>query len=246
MTTKLLTDDEIRRILQTYNTIGIAGEKECGKSVLDAMFAHAQNEGEVIVIDALGVFNPLNDNKTAAIPGSAYYPSPDAFIQKQDKSFKKHVINFSKIKNRRDKIIKMDELCDHIEGVAEKEKNKTQRTLIIDEAADFIPQKGKKSESLEYTIKNGRNWLVLPTILTTQRPQRIDKDSFELSNAYIIFNQMGKNTLDRLVEITNAEDPDSMETRIRGLEKRHFLLVHKNDIQEYKIPEYKFAFKQHR
>lgn len=245
MEVKTLTDDEIRRLLNEFNTIGIAGEKECGKSVLDAMFANAQNVGEVIVIDALGIYDPRNENKTAGIPGSAYYSSPDVFIKRQDKEFKKHVVNFSKIKSMKTKIEKMNALCDYIEQLAEKEKTKTQRTFIIDEAADFIPQRGTRSQSLEYTIKNGRNWKVRPQILTTQRPQRIDKDSFELSNAYIIFKQLGENTLKRLVEITNAEDAEAMKTRLRALKPRHFLLVYGNEIQEYKIPDYKFAFAQH-
>lgn len=240
---KILTDTEIQTLLDKYRTWGVAGEKRSGKSVLDAMLANAQQKGRVVTIDALGVYNPENPNKTAVIPRSVYYDSPDDFLNHYEKNEKKHIINFSTIKSRETKLEKMNAVCDFIETLCRKDNEQT--TLIIDEAADFIPQAGGKSESLQYTVKNGANWRVFPIILTTQRPQRINKDEFELSDCYIIFKQMGKNTLDRLVEITNAEDPEAMKTRLRELPPRHFLLVYGNEIEEYKIPDYKFAFAQH-
>lgn len=240
---KTLTDTEIQRLLNEFRTWGIAGEKRSGKSVLDAMLANAQKKGRVVVCDALGVYNPENPNKTALIPGSVYYDNPEDFTNAYEKHEKKHVVNFSTIKNKAEKIEKMNAVCDFIEELCRKDNEQT--TLIIDEAADFIPQAGLKSESLEYTVKNGANWRVFPVILTTQRPQRINKDEFELSDCYIIFKQLGENTLKRLVEITNAEDAETMKTRLRALKPRHFLLVYDNEIQEYKIPDYKFAFAQH-
>lgn len=243
MEIKSLTDPEIQILLDKYRTWGIAGEKRSGKSVLDAMLANAQKKGRVIVCDALGVYDPENPNKTALIPGSIYYDNPGDFLADYQKPEKKHVINFSTIKNKTEKIEKMNAVCDFIEMLCRKDNEQT--TLIIDEAADFIPQRGARSESLEYTIKNGANWRVFPVIMTTQRPQRIDKDSFELSDCYLIFKQLGENTLKRLAEITNAENEESMKTRLRDLEPRHFLFVQGNDIQEYRIPEYKYAFAQH-
>ena len=243
MKTETLTPEKIREICNECNTLTILGEKESGKSVLDIMIADALNTPRVIVWDMLGVFNPENQNKTAVLsPPSVYYDTPQAFMSNFQKDTQKHVINFLKIRNKKELVETANKVIQFIEKICKNDNKQT--AVIIDEAADIIPQKGLKADDVEYNIKNGRNWRMNPIILTTQRPQTVDKDDLELSNAYFIFTQLGENTLERLVDITNAENRQEMKSILRGLPKRHVLYVKKNEYKILKIPEYKNAFKQ--
>ncbi|WP_338099572.1 hypothetical protein [Methanolapillus africanus] len=239
-TIKELTPDEIRKITDEFHTLGVVGEKGSGKSVLGAMFGAAAPV-RTFVFDMLGVYNPDNKFKTAVIPGMAYYPSPESFIQNYDKTAKKHVISFENVEL--DNLVQaVDMVCEFIIDKVKKDGIETE--IIADEAADFVPEAGKISNKFHILTKNGRNWGIRPVIFLTQRPQSVTKKIFELADGNFLFGQLGENTLDRTVSMTNTRDPDEMRTLLRELPPRHVLFVHKNEIQPYKIPTYKNAFKQ--
>ena len=206
------------------------------------MIAHALKIPRVVLFDILGVFNPAGCNKTAVIPGSAFYSSPAAFINKFENDTQKHVIDFSDI-DEDDLIAEMDAVNAFIESMCKKDNKQT--AIICDESVDIIPESGTYSKKFRRNVKNGRNWHIRPAIMTTQRPQEISKKGLEHSDGYFIFKQLGENTLERLADITNAEDRNATKTRLRNLEKRHVLFVHGNVIQEYVIPNYNYAFAQH-
>lgn len=217
-------------------TAAILAAKGSGKSVMLASILKSFKKG--VLIDTLGVYDPRKSHKTAVVPGSNYYESVEAFIHNHNK-FKeqRHIIDFSEYFDE-ELIEKSDKLFEYIYT------NLHDMPVLVDEVADIMPQMGLGSVWFHRLVKNGRNFGIRPVIFATQRPQGVNKTVLELCDTFFTSMHRGPRTIEYVMTILNDTGNKELGTMIRGLEKREFLKYDGGDIIKFKIPFYKWSFKQ--
>lgn len=222
----------------TEITTCILGAKNSGKSVFLAHLLNQSTE-KCILIDVLGVFNPRNEYKTAIVPNSYYCTNVDNYIDNYDKfpANAKIIIDVSEYIGN-DLINAVDKLSDHIM------QKKTKCCFMSDEIADIIPQDAKGSHGFHKAVKNGRNFGIRPIIFATQRPQSVNKKVFDLCDTFYVSSQKAPRTVEYILEILDASGNHEMRSRITRLKQREFLRFDGDVITDFKVPEYKYAFKQ--
>lgn len=219
-------------------TTAILGAKGSGKSVFLAEWVHSHNV-KSILIDVLGVFNPRNAYKTAIIPNSYYCMNVDNYIDNWDQFPRNAKIVIDVSQYIGDSLIQaMNKLCDHIL------KNKTDCAFLSDEIADIMPQMGKGSDSFHRLVKNGRNFGIRPVMFATQRPQSVNKSVFDLCDTFYVSSQKAPRTIDYILDILDSSGDHEMRSRITKLKQREFLRFDGDEITNYTVPKYKYAFKQ--
>lgn len=219
-------------------TTGILGAKGSGKSVLLSYFAEGYNS-KIILLDVLGVYNPKSNFKTAIVPHSYYCMDVESYLRMKDKFPKnaKIVISLEKYIDE-DLINAVDMLCEQLM------EDKESIALLSDEVADFMPNNAKGSKTFHRLVKNGRNYGIKPVILATQRPQSVDKSVFDLCDKFYISLQRAPRTVDYILEILDTAGNKELKKTITGLQKREFLIYDGERIEKWKVPTYKYAFKQ--
>ena len=172
-----------------YTTIGVIGQKGAGKTRFAIMCMAAWNIPSVF-IDPIGAVRKYRAQGMA--PTGTYIslmgvPSSSqlrATLQKKGI----YIFDTSKLIGRAN-ISFMDTLCRvllEIGGYA----------LFVDEVGDYAPQgMGRASWELERTVRVGRNMGIMPQMIMTQRPQRVDKNLLALCDCFIFFRVVY--TLDR-------------------------------------------------
>jgi hypothetical protein len=213
----------------------ILGAKGSGKSVFLAYLLSTAKK-RTVLFDMLGVFNPKSKHKTAVIPNSYYCLSPDDFIACIDKFPKnaKVVIDFSGLYS--------DELIYKIDEVSKILLSEGEWGVFSDEVADFMPLHSGSRE-FHQLVKNGRNYGIKPVIFATQRPQSANKNIFDLCECFFISQQKAPRTIEYILEIIDRKGDTETGSMIRKLEQREFL-IYDGDLRLYKVPFYKYSFKQ--
>lgn len=214
--------------------------KGSGKSVFLAYALSCWDKG--ILIDMLGVYNPRSNYKTAIVPDSVYFKSPDAFIKYCNKKNvsknpeKRFIIDLSHYTK-----MELIEEADKLFGYLYKHNpyGKGHYPLFVDEIMDIANQQGQTSYELIRLFKNGRNFGVKPMVVMTQRPQNTDKTIYELADAYYISKQMGLRTLKYINEIVQED----ISQQVKTIPQRHFIRYDGN-MQLIQVPNYPYAFSQ--
>lgn len=216
-------------------TVSILAAKGSGKSVLLASLLNEMSSG--ILIDMLGVFNPRRNYKTAIVPGSVYYESIEAFLEYYHQvPESKHIIDMSSYVG--DGLIDAsDKLCEYL-------IKSGRMALLIDEVADISPEAGKGSTEFHRLVKNGRNYGIRPIIMATQRPQSTQKKVLDLSDTFYVSTQRAPRTVEYILDILDKKGDKETATKIRSLQHREFLEFNGDKIQAFKVPAYRYAFKQ--
>ncbi|MDD3399395.1 MAG: hypothetical protein PHW93_07365 [Candidatus Methanomethylophilaceae archaeon] len=223
--TEMATEKEI--------TVSIIAAKGQGKSVFLASELNKLKKG--ILIDTIGVFDPRSRFKTAVVPNSSYFESPAAYI-KTDKKPKKSVIDFSGFIGS-ELVEKMDVLAAYIY------QNIPNMPVLIDEVADIMPLQGGSKE-LHRLIKNGRNHGNKPFVFATQRPQNMNKNIFDLCDVFFVSMQRAPRTVEYIADLADLRGDKEFVKKIKSLKQREFLRYDGVKIDSYRVPIYKYAFKQ--
>lgn len=217
-------------------TSAILAAKGSGKTVMLATMLNRLPKG--ILFDMLGVLNPRSNFKTAIIPNSAYFTSVNAFISGHRKvPEKKYVINLSDYLGE-SLINATDTLCDYIMG------SFPYYPVLVDEVADIIPQAGQISYSFHRMVKNGRNYGIRPIIFASQRPQNVNKNVLDLCDNFYVSMQRAPRSIEYILDIIDQKGSDEMASQIRQLDKREFIKFDGRNLTKFRVPTYKFAFKQ--
>lgn len=214
-------------------TVSIIAAKGQGKSVFLASELNKLKKG--ILIDTIGVFDPRSRFKTAVVPNSSYFETPTAYINTKKKP-KKSVIDFSRFIGN-EVIKEMDTLAAYIY------QNVPNMPVLIDEVADIMPLQGGSKE-LHRLIKNGRNHGNKPFVFATQRPQNMNKNIFDLCDVFFISMQRAPRTVEYISNLVDLRGDKSFSQKIKGLKRREFLKYDGEKISTYRVPVYKYAFKQ--
>lgn len=214
-------------------TASIIAAKGQGKSVFLASELHKMKKG--ILIDTIGVFDPRSQFKTAVVPNSSYFETPAVYIKTKNKP-KKSVIDFSQFIGN-EIIEEMDILAAYIY------QNVPNMPVLIDEVADIMPLMGGSKE-LHRLIKNGRNHGNKPFVFATQRPQNMNKNIFDLCDVFFISMQRAPRTVEYIANLVDLRGDKEFIKKIKALEKREFLRYDGIKTSSYKVPVYKYAFKQ--
>jgi hypothetical protein len=216
----------------------VLAAKGSGKSVMLASMASELKSA--ILIDTIGVYNPRSNYKTAVLPNSFYFMSPDAyldFIREEHKTPKKAVINFGNF------------IGDEVTEEADKlfsfiYKNVFDMPVFVDEMADIMPLAGRGSAEFHRFVKNGRNHGNRPVIFATQRPQSVSKQIFDLCDNFYISMQRAPRTIEYVLDVIDRKNDESMKAKIKSLKPRHFLKYDGVNLSDFTVPTYKYAFKQ--
>ena len=214
-------------------TVSIIAAKGQGKSVFLASELDKLKKG--LLIDTIGVFDPRSRFKTAVIPSSSYFESPTAYIQ-TDKKPKKSVIDFSGFIGS-ELIEEMDVLSAYIY------QNIPNMPVLIDEVADIMPLHGG-SKDLHRLIKNGRNHGNKPFVFATQRPQNTNKNIFDLCDVFFVSMQRAPRTVEYIADLVDLRGDKDFVKKIKSLKQREFLRYDGLKTTSYRVPLYKYAFKQ--
>jgi len=216
----------------------ILGAKGSGKTVLLANMAHKAT-GAVVLFDILGVLNPRSKHRSAVVPNSIYFMTPESFIAHYERLPKgyKAVINFENHIGG-----ELIEAVDKISTLLYTSKDRVM--LLSDEVADFIPQTAKGSRDFERLIKNGRNYGIKPAIFATQRPQSVNKSVFDLCDNFYISAQKAPRTIDYITDILDLRGDENIKKTILNLKPREFIKFDGVKMQRFKNPPYKYANKQ--
>ena len=217
----------------------ILGAKGSGKTVLLASMQHQYNAGNSVLFDIIGVLNPRSTHKTAVIPNSIYFMSPESFISHFDRLPKKYkaVINFENYIGE-DLIEAVDKVCTLLYT------SKNRVMLLSDEVADIIPQMAKGSKKFELLVKNGRNYGIRPIIFATQRPQSVNKSVFDLCDNFYISSQKAPRTIDYIMDILDRRGNAEIRKEIMTLKHREFIKFDGIKLKKFMNPKYKYANKQ--
>jgi hypothetical protein len=223
--------------IQRDITTCILGAKGSGKSVLLAAMLH-NYKGKAVLFDLLGVFNPKNSFKTAIVPHSYYCTDVDSFL-----SNFKHFPDNAKIIVSLENYLG-DELIQAVDSICKfLMDNRTKIAVLSDEIADIMPNNARGSKEFHRMVKNGRNYGIRPVIFATQRPQSVSKSIFDLCDKFYISSQKAPRTIDYIIDILDTVGNDDIKQRITALQQREFL-IYDGDLRRYKVPFYKYAFKQ--
>lgn len=214
-------------------TVSIIAAKGQGKSVFLASELNKLKKG--VLIDTIGVFDPRSPYKTAVIPNSSYFETPTAYIDTKNKP-KKSVIDLSQFIGT-EIIEEMDVLSAYIY------KNIPNMPVLIDEVADIMPLMGGSNE-LHRLIKNGRNHGNRPFVFATQRPQNMNKNIFDLCDVFYISMQRAPRTVDYISNLVDLKGDKDFIKKIKSLKQREFLRYDGIKTSSYRVPLYKYAFKQ--
>jgi len=219
-------------------TTAIIAAKGSGKSVFLASRLNEFERG--ILVDMVGIFNPRSSFKTAVVPNSSYYIHPEDFLEvisRERKIPKKNIINFGDLVG--------DELIAYADIISETiYQHSPHMPVLVDEIADIMPAMGAGSREFHRLVKNGRNHGNKPIIFATQRPQNTNKNVFDLCDTFYVSMQRAPRTIDYILEVLDEKGNRKLATTIRQLKKREFLKYDGGDISYYRVPEYRYAFKQ--
>jgi len=218
-------------------TGAIIAAKGQGKSVMLAAGINRMSKG--ILIDMIEVFNPRSEFKTAVIPGSTYFLSPDAFIKTATKGKipKKSVINFGDLVG--------EELTEEADRLFQFiYQNIPKMPLFVDEVADIMPLMGIGSNEFHRLVKNGRNHGNRPIIIATQRPQNTSKQVFDLCDTFYLSSQKAPRTIEYILNLIDERGNMEMNKKIKTLKPREFLKYDGVTLESYTEPKYIYAFKQ--
>lgn len=218
-------------------TTSILASKGSGKSVFLAHALNTWHRG--ILIDMLGVYNPNSNYKTAIVPNSAYFTSPEAFINQDLKKLteKKYVISLAQY-TKQELIDQSDDLFRYL--YSKNPYGTGSYPIFIDEVMDLANQNGKTSYELIRVAKNGRNFGIRPLVIASQRPQNVDKTIFDLSDTFYVSQQRSPKTIEYINKIVD----DDISEQLRTIKPREFLRFDGTTLTKIKVPFYKFAFKQ--
>lgn len=224
--------------IQKDITTCILGAKGSGKSVLLASMLH-HYEGRAVLFDLLGVFNPKNSYKTAVVPHSYYCMDVDGFLSNSDKFPAKAKIIISMENYIGEELIEaVDSVCKFLM------EHRIKIAVLSDEIADIMPNNARGSNEFHRMVKNGRNYGIRPVIFATQRPQSVSKSVFDLCDKFYISSQKAPRTIDYIIDIVDAVGDENIKQRITALQQREFLIYDGASLENFKVPEYKYAFKQ--
>lgn len=218
-------------------TVSILASKGTGKSVFLAYGLNAWPRG--VLIDMLGVYNPISNYKTAIVPNSAYFKTPEAFIDQDLKKIpeKKYIISLAQY-TKQELIDQSDDLFRYL--YSKNPYGAGNFPIFIDEAMDLANQNGKTSYELIRTAKNGRNFGIRPLVIASQRPQNVDKTIFDLSDTFYVSQQRSPKTIEYINKIVDQD----ISEQLRTIQPREFLRFDGTSLTKIKVPFYKFAFKQ--
>lgn len=218
-------------------TASILAAKGSGKSVFLAHGLNAWPRG--VLIDMLGVYNPASNYKTAIVPNSAYFTTPEAFIDQDLKKIpeKKYIISLAQY-TKQELIDKADDLFRYL--YSKNPYGSGNFPIFIDEVMDLANQNGKTSYELIRTAKNGRNFGIRPLVIASQRPQNVDKTIFDLSDTFYVSQQRSPKTIDYINTIVDQD----ISQDLRTIKPREFMRFDGITLTRLKVPYYKYAFKQ--
>lgn len=218
-------------------TASILAAKGTGKSVFLAHALNVWHRG--ILIDMLGVYNPGSNYKTAIVPNSAYFTSPESFINQNLKKIpeQKYVISLAQY-TKQELIDQSDDLFRYL--YSKNPYGTGNYPIFIDEVMDLANQNGKTSYELIRVAKNGRNFGIRPLVIASQRPQNVDKTIFDLSDTFYVSQQRSPKTIEYINKIVD----DDISEQLRTIKPREFLRFDGTTLTKIKVPFYKFAFKQ--
>jgi len=219
------------------HTSAILAAKGQGKSV---MLASALNDMDAgILLDTIGVYNPRSPYKTAIIPGSTYFTTPEAFLRhalKHKGVPKKSVINLSEYVG--------EDLITHVNRLSDYLYLKVPMPVLADEVADIMPQQGKGSLRFLTLVKNGRNHRISPVVFATQRPQNMDKNVFDLCDTFYVSMQRAPRTKEYIADLVGLKGDREFMASLGRLKPREFLKYDGDEITNFKVPNYRWAFGQ--
>jgi DNA helicase HerA-like ATPase len=217
----------------------ILGAKGSGKTVLLAHMQQKYNAGSSVLFDTIGVLNPRSQHRSAVVPNSIYFMTPESFIAHFDRLPKKYkaVINFENYIGE-DLIEAVDKVCTLLYT------SKNRVMLLSDEVADIIPQMAKGSKKFELLVKNGRNYGIKPVIIATQRPQSVNKAVFDLCDNFYISSQKAPRTIDYIMDIIDMRGNKEIRKKVMGLRHREFIKFDGASLKQFMNPKYKYAHKQ--
>ena len=167
--------------------IAVLGNKGTGKTRLVEKLAEIITEDKtVMVLDTVGAIHEHARNKEFKADDWVF------IIVRKEISEKDKWVKTLKKAIKSGKIIcitfylSTKELVNTIESLADVLLRIKNYALIIDEAQEVLPQLGKISFNLEKLIRVGRNFGIKPIIITSQRPQTINKKILALSDIFVI------------------------------------------------------------
>ena len=165
-------------LIEKGKTVGIFGMKGTGKTYLTRELIHSTTQN-AIVFDTIGAIKP-NNATMYEVEATDFTKQALLFTEIASNTQKNVGVNLSNLVPS--EIVKFTDWIFTIINV-NKVKNKT---VFVDEIADYLPQIGEKSKGLERMIRHGRNegWTF---VFNTQRPAYITKNVLNLVDVAIFF-----------------------------------------------------------
>jgi len=186
--------------IEQYTTVGIVGQKGCGKTRLALALFEMQQQPAGVFLDFAGIAKSYG-----IVEG--YYISIDnsvgfAALERQLSKRAKYIIDVSNLRRY--------EFVAFANALSEVLLRLGNYSLYIDEAGEYLPQGGGKmySYELERLIRVGRNVGIRPQVLITQRPQKVDKNAFALCDCYIFFRLVHNLERDKIRQLLDMSERD--------------------------------------
>lgn len=166
-----------------YGVLGVMGMRGFGKSYFAARLKFPKHVEHVYYIDVVGAFRkelPQLDY----IEFDRLYPKEiiERALEKSAKEKTRELILDVSNLRRSDLVSAVNYICEYLMYKARP------CALVVDEAGDVLEQEHVfYAEDLERAVRIGRNKNILFVVLITQRPQKINKHAFTLSDQYAVF-----------------------------------------------------------
>ena len=208
---------------EPYAVVSIMGMRGAGKTYMTTQLIDVLKVKTdiVIIIDIVGVYSEyLGSGKIVRI--TKLY-SEDVLYRFFNEHVKKGVYVFDISELDRGDMVEIINIIS--EWLLRKKEHKKTASLIVDEVGEVLEQeRGYYAERLESLVRIGRNKRVLYVIVTTQRPQKVNKHALALSDVYVVFKMVHNLDIEAV-------------RNIMGMDKSHFRTIEKT-LKTLKIGEY--------
>ncbi|GAH26101.1 unnamed protein product, partial [marine sediment metagenome] len=208
--TKRLNPGDIKE-----RTIGILGQKGTGKTYYTRQLIERMGDG-CVCFDTIGALKPSNCKRYEVVQQNIEQQAIGWGVLS---SHTKQSISINLKRLIQKEIVIFSD-------TALRQADYNDKTIAIDEIADYVPESATKSQEMERLIRHGRNQ-GNAFIFNTQRPAQISKNTLNLVDILVVFRLVWNRDIEVMEELLNnigVTDIKEQIHKITNLKKGEYKL----------------------